>query len=248
MDIEKRPKWDIASTIEKGNQSVSLVETYAAIIVPRLQPDEMAQHRANIQELSNRRAGQTENLVDQKSKTLGQDEAIAALYNTIMSLRGIVKSNNTATSEILKAYGVGERNVQTVSGVTAGANIIIAAYKAYTAWSNQAGIIEADITEIQELSARVDQAESAQGVSMYTKKSKTMDKNTLQRAIEDEVTKLSAVGIHALKTKNPGAAALFAGLIPGSSTKPSNGSSNGNSDNANTEPTNDPADPNLPEN
>lgn len=223
METDKKPKWDIASTIEKGNQSVSLVETYAADIVPRLQPDEMAQHRANIQELSNRRAGQTENLVDQKSKTLGQDEAIASLYGSIMSLRGLVKSNNTVTAEILKAFGVGEKTSQTVNGVTAAANIVISAYKANTAWSNQAGIIEADITEIQELSSRVDQAESAQGASMFIKKSKTMDKNTLQRAIEDEVTKLSALGVHVLKTKNPAAAALFAGLIPGSSAKPSNG-------------------------
>lgn len=223
MEIDKRPKWDIASTIEKGNQSVSLVETYAADIVPRLQPDEMAQHRANLLELSNRRAGQTENMVTQKSKTLGQDEAIAALYNTLMSIRGIVKGNVTATAEIVKAYGVGERNSQTVSGVTAGANIVISAYKAYTAWSNQAGIIEADITEVQELSARVNQAESAQGETMFIKKSKTMDKNTLQRAIEDEVTKLSALGVHVLKTKNPAAAALFAGLIPGSPAKPTNG-------------------------
>jgi len=223
MENEKKPKWDIASAVEKGNQSVSLVETYAAEIVPRLQPDEMAQHRANIQELNNRRAGQKENLVNQKSKTLGQDEAIAALYSMIMSLRSVVKSNNTVTAEILKAFGVGEKASQTVSGVTAAANIVISAYKANTAWCNLAGIIEADITEIQELSARVDQAESAQGVSMYTKKSKTMDKNTLQRAIEDEVTKLSALGIHALMKKNPAAAALFEGLIPSSSVKPSNG-------------------------
>jgi hypothetical protein len=226
MENDKRPKWDIASTIEKGNQSVSLVETYAADIVPRLQPDEMAQLRANLQELSNRRAGQTENMVSQKSKTLGQDEAIAALYNTLMSIRGIVKGNVTATAEIVKAYGVGERNSQTVSGVTAGANIVISAYKAYTAWSNQAGIIEADITEIQELSARVNQAETAQGETMFVKKSQTMDKNTLQRAIEDEITKLSALGIHVLKTKNPAAAALFAGLIPGSPVK-TNGAGNG---------------------
>lgn len=226
MENDKKPKWDIASTIEKGNQSVSLVETYAADIVPRLQPDEMAQHRANIQELSNRRAGQTENLVDQKSKTLGQEEAIASLYGSIMSLRGLVKSNNTVTAEVLKAFGVGEKTSQTVNGVMAAANIVITAYKANTAWSNQAGIIEADITEIQELSSRVDQAESAQGASMFTKKSKTMDKNTLQRAIEDEVTKLSALGIHVLKTKNPAAAALFAGLIPGSPAK-TNGPANG---------------------
>lgn len=224
METDKRPKWDIAAAIEKGSQSVSLVETYAAEIVPRLQPDEMAQHRANLQELTNRRAGQTENLVSQKSKTIGQEEAIAALNSAIVSVRAIVKSNNTATAEILKAYGVGERYSQTVTGVTAAANIVISAYNANAAWSNQAGIIEADITEIQDLSTRLGEAESAQGTSMFVKKSKTMDKNTLQRAIEDEVTKLSALGVHVLKTKNPAAAALFAGLIPGSPAKPTNGS------------------------
>jgi hypothetical protein len=54
-----------------------------------------------------------------------------------------------------------------------------------------------------------------------------MDKNTLQRAIEDEVTKISGLGFHEYEITNPDVAALFAGLIPGSSKPPKNDTNNG---------------------
>jgi hypothetical protein len=218
METEKRTKWDIGVAIDKGNQSVALVEKYQTDIVSRLQPDELAQHKANIKEVEARRAGQKETLVAQKSKTLGQDEAISILYTTIASIRNIVKSSSP-NAEILKAYGVGEKTSKTVTSVTASGNMVITAYNSFTAWSNLAGIIEADIVEIQALTAQLSTVDVAQESSKFTRKSKTMDKNQLQRAVEDEVTKLSALGVHVFHAKDPAISALFAGLSP-SSAKP----------------------------
>jgi hypothetical protein len=42
-----------------------------------------------------------------------------------------------------------------------------------------------------------------------------MDKNTLQRAVEDEITKISAMGILEFQRKDPSVSRLFADLIPG---------------------------------
>jgi hypothetical protein len=97
--------------------------------------------------------------------------------------------------------------------------MVITAYNSFTAWSNLAGIIEADIVEIQALTAQLSTVDVAQESSKFTRKSKTMDKNQLQRAVEDEVTKLSALGVHVFHAKDPAISALFAGLIP-SSAKP----------------------------
>ncbi len=49
---------------------------------------------------------------------------------------------------------------------------------------------------------------------MFTRKSKTMDKNILQRAVEDEVSKISALGQHVFLNKDAAVAKLFEDLIP----------------------------------
>lgn len=214
MSNEKRPKWEIGATISAGNNAYALAMNYRNDLEPRLQPDELEQFKANIAELDARRSGQTENLVEQKSKTLGQDEQAAKLRSTVVSIRNIVKNNGAASPDILKAFGVGERITSAISNVVAGGNIIVSAYNTYTDWSNSAGIIEADITEITNLVSQLVKAEAVQGNAMFTRKSKTMDKNVLQRAVEDEVSKISALGQHIFHNRDAAVARLFEDLIP----------------------------------
>ncbi|NOU16973.1 MAG: hypothetical protein HOO91_05380 [Bacteroidales bacterium] len=57
-------------------------------------------------------------------------------------------------------------------------------------------------------------AEELQGNAMFTRKSKTMDKNIFQRAVEDEVSKISALGQHVFLNKDATVAKLFEYLIP----------------------------------
>jgi hypothetical protein len=219
MENTKRNKWDIGVAIDKGNQSVSLVEKYAAEMIPRLQPDELAQHKANVAELGLRWSGQKETLTNMKSKTIGQVDAVEKLYSTVASIRSVVKGNSSATGEILKAFGVGEKTHKTVPAVRASGNIILTAYNAYTAWCNQAGIIEADIIEIQELILALSEVDAVQESAKFIRKSKTMDKNKLQRAVEDEITRLSVLGAHVFRSINPSVAVMFAGLRPATYTK-----------------------------
>ena len=187
---------------------------YRTYLEARLQPDELDELNSNTTELEARRSGQTEVLVNQKSKTLGQEEVIAKLKETVVGIRNIVKSSSSVTTDISKAFGVGEKIFGTVTSVVAGGNIVITGYKSFTAWSNSAGILEADITEISELVAKLSQAEQVQGNAMFTRKAKTMDKNVLQRAVEDEVSKISALGQHVFRHKDPAIAKLFEDLIP----------------------------------
>lgn len=214
MINEKKTKWDIGSTIIAGNNAYTLVTKHLASLELRLNPDELNQLKANLSELENHRSGQSESLVEQKSKTLSQGEKSTLLHNDVMSIRNIVKSNNTATSDIMKAYGVGEKTKMSVSNAIAGGNIIITAYNAYTDWSNKAGILESDITEISDLVADLSKAEKVQNNAMFTRKSKTMDKNVLQRMVEDEISKLSALGQHIFRLKDPAIAKQFENLIP----------------------------------
>jgi hypothetical protein len=214
MENEKKPKWKTGVTILKGKQSVSLLETYQVELQPRLQPDEAAQHKANVTELEARHSGQSETITAQKSKTLGQNEAIGDLRQTVVNVRSIVKSSD-ASGEIAKAYGVGEKINGIVSSVTAAANMVIAAYGSYGEWSTGAGILESDIAEIETLKQELEEANDIQETSKFTRKSGTMSKNVLQRTVEDEITKISALGNFVFAKSNPAVAVLFKELIPG---------------------------------
>lgn len=57
-------------------------------------------------------------------------------------------------------------------------------------------------------------ADDVQEKAKFERKAKTLDKNTLQREVENLVTKISAVGARVFRKKEPGVARLFEGLIP----------------------------------
>jgi len=211
---ERKTKWEIGATISAGKNAYALALIHRTEIEPRLQPDELEELKSNTAELEARRSGQTERLVDQKSKTIGQGEIISMLHDSIVDLRRVVKYSGSVTPDILKSYGVGEKLNNNISSMVAGANIIISAYKQFTAWSNSVGIIEVDITEMSDIIAKLSQAEEVQDNAMFTRKSKTLDKNVLQRTVEDEVSKISALGQYVFRSKDAAVVKLFEDLIP----------------------------------
>ena len=68
-------------------------------------------------------------------------------------------------------------------------------------------IIQADVLAL-------DNADDVQEISKFQRKASTMDKNTLQRRVEDLVTKISVIGIRVFRKKDPAVVPLFEGLIP----------------------------------
>jgi len=213
MSTEKKPKWEIGMTILKGKQASSLFEKYSEKLLSRIQADQFEQFRSNLSELEVRHAGQEEQLVSLKSKTKGQDESISDLRQTVSSIRKIVNSASPAP-EIAEAFGIGFSMSRSVNSVIAASNMIVTAYNENTAWSNQAGLIEADMEEIAALQGRLTSADNVQEGSKVVRKTATMDKNTIQRAVEDEITRLSAIGVLVFGKADPAIAKLFEDLIP----------------------------------
>lgn len=214
MEKKIRPKWELATTIKKADETCALAEKYRIDLEPRLKPDELENLKKDVDLLADRRPAQQENLVNQKAKTKGQDEIASELHDNVVSIRNLVKSSG-ASDEILKAYGVGEKIHAKVLSVTVGANLVIKAYNQFKEWSNnEAGILEADIKEISDTLALLDTAANMQDAAMIFRKDGTLDKNGLQRKVENEVTHLSAIGAHVFRKKNPALAAQFESLIP----------------------------------
>jgi hypothetical protein len=131
-----------------------------------------------------------------------------------MDIRNIVKgvSNNAG---ILKAFGIGENIHKNVSSVTAAGNMILNGYTDHTEWANtEAGILDEDIEVINADVLALSTADNVQEGSKFQRKAGTMDKNTLQRRVEDLVIKISVTGVRVFRKKDPAVVALFEGLIP----------------------------------
>lgn len=211
----KNPKWLISSAINAGINTVELTNKYQTDVEVRLKPGELNELKKEIKILEMRRSGQKEMLTSQKAKTGTQDEKAKMLHEFVMDLRQMVK---TVTNDqgIRKTFGVGESiHANSVSQVVAGANMIIDGYEKYTDWANnEAGLIDADMDEITGLLNELKEADTEQEVSKMERKLTTMDKDVLQRSVEDKVTKISAIGVRTFGRKDPAIAKLFADLIP----------------------------------
>ena len=80
--------------------------------------------------------------------------------------------------------------------------------------NTEAGIVEEDMADIQAEVEALSTADTLQEKAKFVRKATTMDKNALQRRVEDLITKISAIGIRVFRRKDPAVVPLFEGLIP----------------------------------
>jgi hypothetical protein len=151
---------------------------------------------------------------NQKSKTSGQGQHYNDLRKMITRIRDVVYHSPKVTGEISKAYGIGEPYPSSIPKAIAMARVITEAYAAFKSWSNQNGIIDADMETLHNQVDLVKLAEKAQGDAMEERINLTQEFLKLQCQIESVVTTISKRGILAFQNTNPELAAKFKALIP----------------------------------
>lgn len=214
MKNERKPKWAKSDAVTYGGETIVLIEKNISDLSSRLMANELEELKVNVELLKNEKLpGQQEKLSDLKSKTKSQDEVRSALHTCVMDVRNIVKAAN-APANIQKSFGVGEILSKSVAGTIAAAKIIMQGYNGNKDWANRAGIIDEDITEIRTLITDLGSADSIQENAKIARQGATLDKDALQRSIEDSVSKISALGAKVFRTKNAAVARLFENLIP----------------------------------
>lgn len=214
MNNEKRPKWPKSDAVTYGGETVALTEKNFSELSSRLMPNEFEELKSNLELLKNERLpGQQEKLSDQKSKTKSQDEVRSMLHISVIDVRNIVKAAN-APANIQKSFGVGETLIKTVASTISAAKVVIQGYNNNKDWANRAGIIDEDITEMSTLINDLSSIDGLQENAKIARQGATLDKDVLQRSIEDSVSKISALGAKVFRTKNPAVARLFENLIP----------------------------------
>jgi hypothetical protein len=89
-------------------------------------------------------------------------------------------------------------------------------YKRFTQWATGAGILESDITGLQALADQITDAKGTQEEAKTGRVVATVNKDLIQRRVEEIVTKISGIGVVAFYSTNPELVRLFEALIPGS--------------------------------
>lgn len=210
----KKNKWDLDEAIAAGEKAYALGNTYFSQLNGRLTKEKLANINTNVTALNLFKEKNPQYLIEQKAKTAGKLNNVNLLKTKVKNLRKIVKDEKTSTPEQIKAFGVGETLTNTESRIIASANLIISAYTSNKEWCNQIGIIESDIIELTTLINNVKEKETQQDEAKKTKTSGTFDKNNIHRALEDDVTSVSNIGVNTFSTTDPAIAKLFANIIP----------------------------------
>lgn len=211
------PKWLIADVITSGRQAKELSKQYRDEIVKHMKLTEIEELETGMDELDSSKAGQSEKLVEQKTETKNKDLLLSDFHTIIIDIRGLVKAAPKVTAEKSSAFGVGVKTKSNVvSENVAAANMIIDSFEKYKEWAiDEAGIVEDDIALLKTSRDQLKNADESQDKKVFERKVTTVDKNVLQRRIEELITKVSAVGAMAFRTKQPSLVPLFEGLIPG---------------------------------
>lgn len=231
---QNEPKWTSEQALDKGKQAVELTGKYRSDLENRFKPGEIELLQTSVAEMESAgKPGQSEALVGQKAQTLNKGETAKELQEEIITTRGQVKAANPS-SDILMNFGVGtSASANNQSQLIAASNMVISGFNLHQEWAQkEAGILEEDIEAIQALRNQLIGADGTLEQKKFARKAKTVNKNTLQRTIEDLVTKTSAIGVKVFRKKDKAIVPLFEALIPGSS---------GGSSDTQEEPTPEPA-------
>jgi hypothetical protein len=223
MANSKKTKWDLSEAIAAGEKALVLSVKYSDLLGGRITQAGTDTLRTDVENLKKFPVDGTQKLVEQKAKTAGKDSSLSDLNLLVGSIRTLVKKSPTATPEMKKAFGVGARLSNSSSHQLAAGKLVVEAYNNFTGWSTTVGILEADITAIKAYIAEFEDKANKQTEAVKAKMDATFSKNSLQRQVEDEVSRISALGVIAFGKKDPAAAQLFEDLIPSHSSPKGNG-------------------------
>jgi hypothetical protein len=212
----KKPKWKLQKAISKAHSAINLVKKYQGKIIDRLTPGEFDRLLVNLTLLEKKGSGQTETLIVQKTETQSVGSKSNEAYESVSAIRKLV-TKTTSDKEIRTAFGIGTKvSSNSISELKASINIIAEGYRKFTEWANSSGIIESDISALQAFIPLLTTAINTREEAKTGRTTTTIDKDVIQRSVEDIVTKISGIGVLVFHQSNPELVALFEALIPGS--------------------------------
>ncbi|PKN45454.1 MAG: hypothetical protein CVU59_09045 [Deltaproteobacteria bacterium HGW-Deltaproteobacteria-17] len=151
-----------------------------------------------------------------KAATKSQINAAELLFNLVMAGRATIKLNKL-DAEVIARAGVGKNmNLKVVKSVLDGAEMMIQAYAQYPDPMRRAGVLPADIEQIQALRAQLTTVDVAQEEAKLTAKEKTAARNEAHKRVKAAIAAIVGAAELAF-VNNPERLALYRAILP---TKP----------------------------
>ena len=152
-----------------------------------------------------------------KAATKGQTNAAELLFTLVMAGRAAIKFKKL-DAEVCTRAGVGKTmSLKVVKSVLDGAEMMVQAYAQFPDQLRGAGILPADIDQLQALRAQLTTIDVAQETAKLTSKEKTRLRNEAHKRVKDSIA--SIVGAAELAFVNkPERLALYRALVPSRSS------------------------------
>ncbi len=196
-----------------GEQVIELLKSDRTKIEPRVGAGLIDGLIADLPMLRDSAVGATDARLAKKAATKGQTNAAELLYNLVMAGRAAIKYNKL-DAEVCTRAGVGKTmNLKVVKSVLDGAEMMAQAYTQFPDPLRRAGLLPADIEQIQALRAQLTSVDVAQEAAKLTSKEKTRARNEAHLRVKAAIAAIVGAAELAFVHK-PERLALYRALVP----------------------------------
>jgi hypothetical protein len=204
METGKLTPRDKTSILKSATDALELVVKYRSSIESRLKPGEIEMFEDAVHEFSGKKEPY------KRVRTRTREETADELYGCLRTILNLVKNNNPS-GEIMKAYSIQDVTPDHIQEIIEAGRKIIRAFSTYKDWSmNEAGILMEDMDEINDMILELSgKAEPSGNIRLRDEE--------LSAGVIKEIRRISALGVHVYKKKDPAVAAIFEKLIPSGS-------------------------------
>lgn len=208
---------EIENTRRFGEQVIELLKADRPKIEPRVGAGLIDGLVADLPYLRDVAVWVTDARQAKNAATKGQTNAAEMLFNLVMAGRAAIKFKKL-DAEVGTRAGVGKSmNLRVVKSVLDGAEMMIQAYAQFPDQLRYAGILPADIDQLQALRAQLTTVDVAQEAAKLTSKEKTRLRNEAHKRVKAAIASIVGAAELAFVYK-PERRALYRALVP---SKPS---------------------------
>lgn len=148
----------------------------------------------------------------QKEATLIVGATVNTMNDLCVKIRKIVRGSTRKGDEIRNAFTVDTTLENSMISKVQISGLIVEAYDKYKEWANSRGIIDQDINVLREGLNTVEESKMKQEEKKLARRLETAEKNTMQVALEKELSHISNMGKLVFEKDDPRIAKLFADL------------------------------------
>jgi len=210
---EQKPRMTIALFLIRLRIATVLTQRYNLYLQKRLPKEFISDFLHEAPKTIEFFNGRLLSLVHQKVSTGKKNLILDSMKDTCISIRSRVRKSKTSTEELKHAFTVGIALRPTLKTVLQIAEAIQYGYKQHSKWANSIGIVDTDMEELQKGMNTIYEIKQNQEERKLNRQLETITKDTMQYAMEKNMSDVSEIGYLVFKRENPSIAKLFKSIM-----------------------------------